>query len=166
MAFVQKIYDLSVAPYLKDVPLIYSAEGCIVAMFFLVYASKLVHVLVSVLLTAKYDNVQSSHRYSGKNDGTWTWQRLATQRAFNAHQNQWEAFLAFGLSMLLALHQHVDRTALTQLGNAFLCVRVLYNVVYVLAFNLPLSVVRSAVWGVGFSILLKILSLAVPSIQI
>eukprot|EP01031_Cornospumella_fuschlensis_P006591 gene6591-8197_t len=79
MAFAQKIYDISVAPYLKDVPLIYSAEGSLVAMFMLVYVSKIVHALTSLLLTAKYDNVQSSHRYSGKSDGTWTWQRLAAQ---------------------------------------------------------------------------------------
>ncbi len=68
--------------------------------------------------------------------------------------------------MLLALHTgRANQAELALLGNAFLCARVLYNVVYILAFNVPLSILRSAVWSLGLAILLKIFSLAVPDIN-
>lgn len=167
MNSLANLYASAVQPYLKDVPLLYSAEGSIVAMLLLVYASKIVHILSCVLLLARYDNVQSSHRYAGKNDGSWTWQRLTAQRAFSAHQNQWEAFIGFAAAMLLALQRAstAQRAELTQLANAFLCIRVFYNAVFVCAFNAPLSVVRSAVWAVGLAILLKIFSIGAPDIS-
>eukprot|EP01039_Chlorochromonas_danica_P001303 gene1304-1422_t len=168
MKFFSAVYISVIQPYLKDVPLLYSTRGAIVAMFFLVYLSKLAHAATCLLLQGKYDNVQSSHRYEGKNDGSWTWQRLTSQRAFSAHMNQWEAFIGFFAATILALiYAPVEKQEeLTLLANAFLCTRVLYNVVYIFAFNVPLSVVRSAVWTVGLVLLIKIFSLAVPDLAL
>lgn len=49
---------------------------------------------------------------------------------------------------------------LNLLCNAFLIIRVIYNIVYILAFNIPLSTIRSAVWTVGLAIIFRIFTLA------
>jgi uncharacterized MAPEG superfamily protein len=167
MQLLGGLYSKIVEPNLKDVPLMYSAEGCLVAAFLMIYLSKFIHVIVTVLLKGKYDNVQASFRYDSKSGDKKSWKDLAVQRAYSAHQNMWEAFIGFAFAMILALQYapQNQREVITRLGNAFLCVRLLYNIVYVLAFNMPLSAVRSGVWALGFAITLQLLALAVPDIS-
>ena len=92
------------------------------------------------------------------------WKTATIQRAYNAHCNQLEAFAGFSAATLLALsNAKLSEHALseiTQLANAFLYVRLLYNAAYILAFNRPLSAVRSAVFTVGIVIVFKIFALA------
>lgn len=93
------------------------------------------------------------------------WKTAAIQRAYNAHCNQLEAFAGFSAATLLALSNAAKLSEhalseITQLANAFLYVRLLYNAAYILAFNRPLSAVRSAVFTVGIVIVFKIFALA------
>ena len=92
------------------------------------------------------------------------WKAAAVQRAYNAHCNQLEAFAGFSAATLLALTNAAlsEQTLaeITQLANAFLYVRLLYNAAYILAFNRPLSAVRSAVFTVGIVIIFKMFALA------
>ena len=92
------------------------------------------------------------------------WKTATIQRAYNAHCNQLEAFAGFSAATLLALtntalsEQTLDE--ITQLANAFLYVRLLYNAAYILAFNRPLSTIRSGVFTIGLVIVFKIFALA------
>eukprot|EP01036_Dinobryon_divergens_P025111 gene25111-33627_t len=135
-------------------------------MLALVYISKSFHAILSFALANGYDNVQASYR-SGKVEGPVAaeWKTAAIQRAYNAHCNQLEAFAGFSAATLLALSNAAKLSEhalseITQLANAFLYVRLLYNAAYILAFNRPLSAVRSAVFTVGIVIVFKIFALA------
>lgn len=167
LTFAANLY-IHLKPILAALPIHFSLEGSLVAMFLVLYGSKFVQVCLSFLLLKKYDNVNSSHRYGPKGDQERNadWKQRAVQRAFSAHSNHWEAFISFSVAVLLALFKGVDkreggREELTLLANAFIHVRLLYNVVFVLAFNEPLSFIRSSVWTVGFVIILRIFTLAV-----
>ena len=138
-------------------------------MFMLVYISKFVQIALSFLLLGRYDNVQASHRYGGKSENALknSWKERTVQRAFAAHCNQWEAFIGFSVSVLLALlkapHQHAE---LTFLANSFVYIRIIYNIAYILAFNEPLSFLRSSVFTVGLVVILKIFALAANEIYV
>ena len=90
-----------------------------------------------------------------------TWQERTVARAYNAHSNHWEAFTGFAVAMILALINNVKEQDLAPLANAFLFVRVIYNIVYILAFNIPLSGARSAIFSIGIILIFRIFSLAV-----
>jgi uncharacterized MAPEG superfamily protein len=148
-------------PHLAHVPVTFDAYECVVAMFALVYASKFLQAGLSFVLLGKYDNVQANYRNGGFEGKSW--RHKAVQRAYNAHQNHWEAFTAFGIAMALALtkvgpERHHE---LALLGNAFLLQRVAFNAVYIVAFNEPLSFVRSSVWLVGVVLVVRIFTVAV-----
>jgi uncharacterized MAPEG superfamily protein len=150
------------APHFKSLPQLYSAEESIAAMLAIVYLSKFVQAGLSFLLIKKYDNVQATYRHGTREDRSW--QAKTVERAYNAHLNHWEAFTAFSIAMILAIVKASNaRAELTLLGNAFLYVRVLYNAVYVLAVNEPLSFVRSSVFFVGFVIIVRIFTIAVTA---
>jgi uncharacterized MAPEG superfamily protein len=72
----------------------------------------------------------------------------------------------FTAAMLLAFTSKtpIDATELQFLANAFIFVRIAYIISYVLAFNAPLSGIRSAIWLTGVGIVLRIFSLSVGSI--
>lgn len=150
-------------PHLAHVPVVYNPYECIVAMFALLYLSKFVMAGLSFALVGKYDNVQANFRNGGFVGQSWG--HKAVQRAYNAHLNHWEAFTGFSVAMILALIRvGADRhQELAVLGNAFLLVRVAFNVVYIVAHNEPLSFVRSAVFGVGLVILVRIFTIAVTA---
>lgn len=171
MSALLNFFDTSIYPHLQTLPLPmrFSLAGSIFGMFCIVYLSKYVQAGLSLLLTQRYDNVQASHRYGKNKDGKRSWQEKTIERAFSAHNNHWEAFIAFSVAVLLALLRADSTDAATQqqlvvLANAFLYVRVLFNAVYVLAFNTPLSLVRSAVWMVGSLIIVKIFLLSIDNI--
>jgi uncharacterized MAPEG superfamily protein len=160
LAFIEKAYQI-LEPNLVHVPLLFSAKGALVAMFILVYISKYIQIGLSFLLLARYDQVQASFRIGLKKGGKDSWQERTVQRAFSAHENHWEAFIGFSVATLLALQNVKDTAELDVLVNAFLLVRAAYNVVYILAFNVPLSLIRSSVWLAGAVIIFKIFSLSV-----
>lgn len=163
MTIIDSIYA-AIQPHLVQVPLLFSAKGAIVGMFGLIYASKFAQALLSLLLLQRYDNVQATFRVGSKKGGKDSWQERTVQRAWNAHLNHWEAFTGFAVAMILALIAVKDTTELTVLANAFILIRVAYNAAYILAFNAPLSMIRSAIFVAGMVILVKIFALGVPAI--
>jgi uncharacterized MAPEG superfamily protein len=164
-------YD-RVRPFLSKIPIRYSLEGCVVMMFLIVYLSKFLQIGLSYLFTLDYDNVQAGHRYASSSSGgkkEASWQSKLLQRAYSAHLNHWEAFIGFSSAVFLILLTGAAKTSsaraeLTLLANAFVVIRVIYNFVYLIAFNLPLSLIRSSVWFAGMVIIVKMFSLAVPQI--
>lgn len=152
-----------IQPHLDKVPLLFNVKGSIVVMFLIVYTSKYLEILLSFLLLQFYDNVQ--HGGSKKTSGKGTWQERLVHRAFCAHNNQWEAFIGFTAAVFMALQTVNDQKELTVLVNAFILVRLVYNVVYILAFNAPLSAIRSGVWAVGLTIIMRIFALAVADVN-
>lgn len=150
-------------PYLAQVPVTYNPYECIVAMFALIYLSKFVQAGLSFALVGKYDNVNANYRNGGFEGKSWA--HKAVQRAYNAHQNHWEAFTGFAIAMTLALTKvSPDRHhELAVLGNAFLLQRVIFNALYIVAFNEPLSFLRSAWFGVGMLLIVRIFTIAVTA---
>jgi uncharacterized MAPEG superfamily protein len=88
------------------------------------------------------------------------WKDHLICRAAGAHQNSWEAFAGFSAAVLMAVAGNKEVPDLLMLCNAFLCIRAAYVVIYVLAFNTPLSLIRSAAFGAGLAIILKIMEIA------
>ncbi len=87
-------------------------------------------------------------------------------RALSAHNNHFEAFIGFSAAVLLCLvKKDTDLAELTILCNGFIFVRILYNIVYLIAFNAPLSVVRTGVFSVGIIIVLRIFTLGAGDIM-
>ncbi len=169
MSGLLSFFDSSIYPVLAEkVPLRFSVAGSIFAMLCIVYGSKYVQAILSLVLTQKYDNVQASYRYGKKLDGTLrTWQEKMVERAYSAHQNQWEAFTAFSVAALVAILKAPEsllNKEILILTNAFLLIRVIYNFVYVIAFNTPLSLIRSSVWMVGGLIVVKIFLLSIGNV--
>ena len=179
--------DFVLTKFVARIPILLDIKGCLVFMFALVYISKSFHAVLSFALANGYDNVQvfsakfglrsnlpyrpcflffqASYR-TGNVVGLKIaeWKTAVIQRASNAHCNQLEAFAGFSAATLLALtNMALSEQALaeiTQLANAFLYVRLLYNAAYILAFNRPLSAVRSGVFTIGIVIIFKIFALA------
>jgi len=129
-------------------------------MFILVYASKVLHAVLCISLLGSYDNVQATYKTKGVDRQSTFSQRLI-HRAYNAHQNHWEAFIGFSAAVCFALISGIKESELAPLANAFVFIRVVYNITYILAVNVPLSLVRSAVFVVGIFITLRIFSLAI-----
>jgi uncharacterized MAPEG superfamily protein len=151
-----------VRPYLDHLPVHFTLEGCIVVMYAIVYFSKYLQIGMSFLLLQNYDNVQGAYKYGPKDEKDRNWRTKAVQRAYAAHCNHWEAFAGFSIAVMLAMLKTPDQRAeLTILANAFIHIRILYNAVYVLAFNEPLSYARTAVFFVGWAIIFRIFAIAV-----
>lgn len=69
------------------------------------------------------------------------------KRALAAHQNQFEAFPAFGVGVLVALATGAAGPWLDGLAIAFVAARILYIALYIANLHL----LRSTVWTVGFA---------------
>lgn len=163
MSFTLDSLHDRVAPMLVGTPVIFSVRGSLVAVFLLIYFSKVIHVNLSYALKGDYDLVQANYR-SGADAVAATWKSKTIQRAYAAHENTWEAFISFSAAILLALNSGAESShgaELEKLANAFVFVRVAYIVVYVLAASKPVAVIRSAVFLVGLAILLRIFSIGV-----
>jgi uncharacterized MAPEG superfamily protein len=160
---MDKLYNLT-QPLLVKIPLVFSSRGAVVAAFFLIVFAKTVQVQLQYILTPKtgYNNVNPREARGDEK----SWQVQAIQRARNSQDNSWEAFIMFTAAMLLAFTSKtpIDATELQFLANAFIFVRIAYIISYVLAFNAPLSGIRSAIWLTGVGIVLRIFSLSVGSI--
>lgn len=152
-----------VNPYLVHVPILFTTPGTVVAMFINVYIAKVFQVLLAVLLVGKYDNVQASHRAAsavGKDGKKPGFGAKMVQRAWNAHMNSWEAFAGFTAAVLLALNVAGDSPELRVLANAFVIVRFAYTLIYIVAFNDLLALVRGGAFALGLSLLLQIFVVA------
>ena len=155
------IVNKFINPYLNQVPVIISPIGTILAMYIIVYLSKLQHAMYSILLMQKYDIVNASYRNSNSSKKTWTEQVVS--RAYNAHANNWEALLGYCIPVILILQKKISSNEINQLCNLFIGVRVIYTVLYPLAFSVPISMIRSGVFTIGIAIILKLFSIAIPS---
>ena len=147
--------------FVQSVPVYFTVKGSIPAMLGMVYLSKLFHAFLSFTLTQKYDIVQASYRNQAGKSTSWAEKTVA--RAYNAHCNQWEAFIGFTSAVLLALINNITTKELQSLVNAFLLVRLVYVVTYIVAFNEPLSLIRSAAFTLGLLIVFSIFTLSVGS---
>jgi uncharacterized MAPEG superfamily protein len=141
-----------IEPHLGKVPIYFSTQGCVLAMILLVYVIKVVHVLLSYLLTMKYDLVQASYRGGAKEGQKPTFGEKMVQRAYNAHANSFEAFSVFTAAVLIALHTVGDSERLRLLANAFVLVRAAYAAIYVFAFHTVLTPLRSGAFFVGLNL--------------
>jgi len=146
--------------FVQSVPVYFTVKGSIPAMLGMVYFSKLLHAFLSFSLLQKYDLVQASYRNTSISKSN-SWAEKAVARAYNAHSNQWEAFIGFTAAVLLAIINNIETKELQSLVNSFLLVRLLYNITYIFAFNEPLSFIRSSIFTVGIMITFSIFSLSV-----
>lgn len=147
-------------PHLEKLPLMYDAKSSIVAALLLCYFMKLLHFVFSVILLRRYDNVNASYKGGEKNKG---WDSRLVQRTYNAHTNSFEAFLIFSIAIIfanLAPKNSLPKKELDLLANAFICCRMAYCFTYIIAFNAPMSMIRSALWFSGFIIIMQILTLS------
>jgi uncharacterized MAPEG superfamily protein len=143
---------------------VFTTPGSLVAMLLVTYGAKFLQVILSIVLLSKYDNVQASHRASngeGKDGKKPGFGAKMVQRAWNSHQNSWEAFATFSAAVLLALNTVGDSVNLNILANAFVIVRIAYVFVYIAAFNDLLAIVRSLTWVVSFGLVLQIFAMAI-----
>ena len=111
---------------------------CLLVAFLLNMLSK---VPVAVAMSRRpggYDN----HHPRDQQAALAGWGR----RALAAHQNQFEAFPAFGVGVLAALLAGATGTWLDALAVVFVVARVLYIALYIA----DLHLLRSMVWAVGF----------------
>ena len=151
-----------IQPHLASVPILFTTPGTVVAMFLNIYIAKVFQAVLSIALLTKYDHVQANHRSVGdvKDGKKPGFAAKMVQRAFNAHQNSWEAFAGFSVAVVLALQMVGDSPQLNMLANWFVLVRFAYILIYIVAFNNALAMFRSAAWVVGLSIILQIFVLA------
>lgn len=91
------------------------------------------------------------------------WQARLTglpQRAYAAHLNSLEAFPLFAAAVLAALLTGADPLSVMRLSVAFIGLRVLYGVVYLL----NLAALRSLVWFAGIGCAVAIFVMAISAL--
>jgi uncharacterized MAPEG superfamily protein len=81
----------------------------------------------------------------------------AAQRAHYAHLNAFEAFPFFAAAVLAAMITHADASRVAILSIAFIVVRVLHGLTYLL----DIALARSLVWFAGISGVVAILLVAI-----
>ena len=69
-------FAYTLASFVAQVPLRFTAKQSLVVFFFGVLASKVVHAILAIVLTKKYDNTQASYRSGGGKRTAWTSGRL------------------------------------------------------------------------------------------
>jgi uncharacterized MAPEG superfamily protein len=79
------------------------------------------------------------------------------KRAHAAHLNSFEAFPFFAAAVLAAILTHADAQRVAKLSIAFVVVRLVYG----LAYLLDIAAARSLVWFVGFAGIIAILATAI-----
>lgn len=166
MASLDSIYNAMLPAY-QHIPLMFTTRGALVASFLSIYFSKFLQVQLSYILLSGYDLVNPRSSDVADKKGVNTWQAKTVARAWSGHSNQWEAFMGFAVALLLALRvRGSEDPELNKLANDFVFIRLAYLIVYILAFNTPLSVVRSAVWFLGLGITLKIFAIGAGQVYI
>ncbi len=108
-------------------------------------------LLAAVLLTivsigvAKFDGGNEYDNANPRNPAFYK-PGLRT-RALGAHQNGFEVFPFFAASVILAEMRHVPQGTLNLLAVAFVAIRVIYVILYLV--NQPRA--RSTAWSIGFT---------------
>jgi uncharacterized MAPEG superfamily protein len=110
------------------------ADLCLLAAFVLTHLS---------VMPAKFDGRREYDNANPRNPGFYLSGLRA--RAQGAHQNGFEAFPFFAVSVILAEMRAVPQGTLNTLAVAFILVRIVYVLLYVT--GRPSA--RSAVWAVG-----------------
>jgi uncharacterized MAPEG superfamily protein len=101
----------------------------------------------------------SGSRYNNHDPRQWQTRQdnPRSQRAYAAHLNAFEAFAPFAAAVLMAQAAGVDPARIGQLALAFIVLRVLHGMFYVLD-KPPL---RSGVWALGYGVVLWLMAMAV-----
>jgi uncharacterized MAPEG superfamily protein len=116
-------------------------------------------VILSYVLVKDYDNAQQSYRTATK----LNWRDRLLERAYNAHLNHFEALIYFSAAVLLSMTAGLTPAQsgeVNKLATLFIVVRIAFNGVYLVAFNEPLSIVRSSIFWMGMIIVLNIFEIS------
>jgi uncharacterized MAPEG superfamily protein len=99
-----------------------------------------------------------NHRYDNRAPRQWQARQddPRGQRAYAAHLNAFEAFAPFAAGVLMAQAAGVDPARIGQLAVAFVVLRVLHGLFYVLD-KPPL---RSGTWALGYVVVLWLMATA------
>ena len=123
----------------------------------------LICVLIAGLMPYLWTGVAkfTGPRYDNRDTRGWQ-ARLAglPHRADAAHLNSFEAFPLFAIAVLAAYVTGVDSTRVLPLSVAFVVLRLIYGVVYLL----NLASIRSLVWMAGIACPVALLVLAIGSL--
>lgn len=153
-----------VEPMIAKLPIVCTTRQTIPVMLLLAMFAKVLQVLLSLVATSGYDNVNASYKKGIVNGSPSASARLC-HRAYLAHCNSLEAFMMFSAAILLALFSDQDTTELTTLANAFVWIRFVYIFVYIVADNNFLAMIRGAVFTSGFVIILRIFTMAAGELE-
>lgn len=82
------------------------------------------------------------------------------RRADNAQYNAFEAFAPFAAAVLMAQFAGVDAARITQLAIAFVVLRVLHGVLYVV----DVHALRSLAWALGYACVVWMMVLAATAV--
>lgn len=137
----------------------YTAKQCICLIWMLTFASKVLQVVLSYVLVKDYDNAQHSYRTATK----FTWRDRLLGRAYNAHLNHFEALIYFSAAVLMSTTAGLSATQsgeVNKLATLFIVVRIVFNGVYLVAFNETLSIVRSSIFWMGMIIVFNIFEIS------
>lgn len=104
----------------------------------------------------------SGERYDNRNPRAWQAKQdnPRSQRANAAQLNAFEAFAPFAASVLMAQAAGVDPTRIGLLAVAFVVLRVLHGLFYVLG----IAALRSLVWAGGMAIVTWLMLLAARAV--
>lgn len=104
----------------------------------------------------------SGERYDNRNPRAWQARQdnPRSQRANAAQLNAFEAFAPFAASVLMAQAAGVDPTRIGLLAVAFVVLRVLHGLFYVLG----IAALRSLVWAGGMAIVTWLMLLAARAV--
>lgn len=117
-------------------------------------------ILIAALLPYLWVSIAkaSGERYDNRNPRAWQAHQdnPRSQRANAAQLNAFEAFAPFAASVLMAQAAGVDATRIGELAVAFVVLRVLHGLFYVLG----IAALRSLAWAGGIAIVTWLMLLA------
>ena len=117
-------------------------------------------ILIAALLPYLWVGIAkaSGERYDNRNPRAWQARQdnPRSQRANAAQLNAFEAFAPFAASVLMAQATGVDATRIGQLALAFVVLRVLHGLFYVLG----IAALRSLSWAGGIAVVTWLMLLA------
>lgn len=117
-------------------------------------------ILIAALLPYLWVSIAkaSGERYDNRNPRAWQARQdnPRSQRANSAQLNAFEAFAPFAAAVLMAQLANVDPTRIGYLAVAFVILRVLHGIFYVLG----IAPLRSLVWAGGIAVITWLMLLA------
>ena len=117
-------------------------------------------ILIAALLPYLWVGIakESGERYDNRNPRAWQARQdnPRSQRANAAQLNAFEAFAPFAAAVLMAQAAGVDAARIGQLAVAFVVLRVLHGLFYVLG----IAALRSLAWAGGIAVVVWLMLLA------